>query len=126
MTAYRAGDHGSAVAPGVVAIAILLLIFVAGLNFVLDEYAKGALHTAVDEAAQAGATAGGSLAACQAMAAQVRADLLPGPFGSRITISCTLQANEVVASASGSLPSMVPPVPPLGVSVVGVSVIEQA
>jgi hypothetical protein len=39
---------------------MLMLLFVAALNFVLDEYAKGALHAAVDDAAQAGATAGGS------------------------------------------------------------------
>jgi len=110
---------------GVLAIAFLLLLFVAGLNFVLDEYAKGVVHAAVDDAAQAGATAGGSLSACRAEAERVRANLLPGPFGSRITITCLLQDNVVVASASGALPSMLPVVPSLSVAVVGISVIEE-
>ncbi|MGC8626239.1 MAG: hypothetical protein ACP5VR_01575 [Acidimicrobiales bacterium] len=119
-------DRGSAVVTGVLAIAFLLSLFVAGVNFVLDEYAKGALHAAVDEAAQAGASAGGSLGACQAEADRVRANLLPGPFGSRVTITCRMQGDLVVASASGALPSMVPVVPSLTVALTGISVVERA
>ena len=78
-------ESGSAVVTGVVAIAILMVVFVGAANFVLDEYAKGALRTAVDEAAQTGATSGGSLSACLAEASQVRGDLLPGPFGARVS-----------------------------------------
>ena len=103
-----------------------MLLFVAGLNFVLDEYAKGAVHTAVDDAAQAGATAGGSLGACQAEGSQVMADLLPGPFGAAITITCSLEGGSIVASALGTLPSMVPAVPRVHVTAVGISVVEKA
>ena len=105
---------------------MLMLLFVAALNFVLDEYAKGALHAAVDDAAQAGATAGGSLRACQGEAAEVKANLLPGPFGDGVTITCSLEGDSVVAVASGRLPSLVPPVPRVEVSVVGLSVVERA
>src|SRR5579875_2485938 len=84
-------QRGSAVLTGVAAIGFLLLLFAGALNLAFDEYAKGALHAAVDEGAQAGAAAGGSLAACQAEAAQVQAGLLHGAFGSGVTITCTVQ-----------------------------------
>jgi hypothetical protein len=114
------------VVTGVVAIAILMVVFVGAANFVLDEYAKGALRTAVDEAAQAGATSGGSLSACLAEASQVRGDLLPGPFGAGVSVTCRVDGTEMLASAAGVLPSLVPEVPRVHVSVVGLSVIEEA
>jgi hypothetical protein len=112
------------VLPGVLCIAILLLVFVGGLNLVVDEYAKGALRTAVDEASQVGAAYGGSLEACRQKAQEVRQDLLPGPFAGHVSISCTDSGGEVVARASGYLPSLVPPVPGLHLSVAGESVVE--
>jgi hypothetical protein len=108
-----------------VGIAILVFVFVGATNFILDEYAKGVVRTAVDEAAQSGATAGGSLPACEAEAEQVKADLLPGPFGSDLRISCGIEGDEMVASATGSLPTFVPAVPGAEVSVVGFSLIEK-
>jgi hypothetical protein len=124
----RRGDsseHGSAVVLGAVAIAILMAVFIGALNFVLDEYAKGAVRTAVDEAAQAGASAGGSLTACEAEVARVRASLLPGIFGSDVTINCSQVGDEVVVTAAGDLPSLLPPVPRVSVSLVGVSLITE-
>ncbi|HTT88165.1 MAG TPA: hypothetical protein VMF65_01335 [Acidimicrobiales bacterium] len=126
----RRGPHlpesGSAVVPGALAIAILLVVFIGALNFVLDEYAKGAIRTAVDEAAQAGATAGGSLAVCEAEATQVRRNLLPGPFGDGISVTCAQQGGEMVSSATGSLPSLLPLVPAIHASLVGISIITEA
>lgn len=103
-----------------------MVIFVAALNFVLDEYAKGAVRTAVDEAAQAGADSGGSAAVCEAEAQQVRQSLLSGPFGSRVSVTCSAAGSEMVASAVGSLPSLLPVVPKVHVSLVGVAVISEA
>jgi hypothetical protein len=102
-----------------------MFIFVGALNFVLDEYAKGAVRTAVDEASQTGGTSGGSVGACEAQAAQVRAELLPGPFGAGVQISCSVDGDEVLASASGSLPSLVPLVPQVHVSIVGFALVEK-
>lgn len=116
---------GSAVVAGAVAIAILIVVFIGGLNFVLDEYAKGAIHTAVDDAAEAGATAGGSLSACQAEARQVQGGLLPGPFGSGISVTCSEEGDEMVASAGGALPSLLPLVPRVHISLIGLSIIEE-
>jgi hypothetical protein len=109
-----------------VAIAILMVVFIGGLNFVLDEYAKGAIRTAVDDAAQAGATAGGSLAVCRAEAQQVQRGLLPGPFGTGVSVTCNQEGNEMVVSAGGDLPSLLPLVPRTYISLVGVSIIAEA
>jgi hypothetical protein len=110
----------------VVAIAILIVVLIGALNFILDEYAKGAIRTAADEGAQAGATAGGSLSACQAEARQVRGNLLPGPFGDGILLTCTEEDEEIVVSASGVFPSLLPLVPAVHVSLIGVSIISEA
>lgn len=103
-----------------------MVVFIGGLNFVLDEYAKGAIRTAVDDAAQAGATAGGSLAACRAEAEQVQGGLLPGPFGAGVSVSCNQEGDQMVASARGALPSLLPLVPRVYLSLVGVSIIVEA
>jgi len=112
------------VLPGVLAVALLTVMFAGALNVVVDEYCKGALRTAVDEAAQAGADNGGSLSSCQSSAKRVMGGLLPGRFGSEVRITCSLQGHEVVATASGHLSSFVPPVPALPVSITGYSVLN--
>jgi hypothetical protein len=108
-----------------VAIAVLMIVFIGALNFVLDEYAKGAVRTAVDEAAQAGATAGGSSSACQATAEQVEGNLLPGPFGHGVSVTCTDDGDEMVALAAGALPSLLPLVPTVHISLIGISIIAE-
>ena len=110
---------------GVVAITLLLLLFAGATNIVLDEYAKGALRTAVDEAAQAGAAAGGSSLACEREAAQVRGALLRGDFGAGVSVTCGTNGDGLmVATASGSLPSLLPVVPAIRVAVSGFSVVQ--
>jgi hypothetical protein len=111
---------------GVVAIAILMVVFIGALNFVIDEYAKGAVHTAVDEAAAAGATAGGSLPVCQAQARQVQGALLPGPFGHGVSVTCSQEGDEIVALAAGELPSLLPLVPAIHIALIGISMIAEA
>jgi hypothetical protein len=125
-TSEEVPESGSAVVPGALAIAILMVLLIGALNFVLDEYAKGAVRTAVDEAAQAGATAGGSPSACQAEAKQVEGNLLPGPFGGGVSVTCSEEGDEMVASAAGALPSLLPLVPTVHVSLIGLSIIAEA
>jgi hypothetical protein len=119
-------ERGSAVVVAVLAMAILTVLFVGALNFVLDEYAKGAARTAADDAAQAGASAGGSVAACVGAAEKAFSDLVPGPFGRDVRFTCTVEGTNMVAMAQGTLPSFVPVVPRLGLSVLGISVVQAA
>ena len=107
--------------------AITLIIFMAAINLIVDEYGKGAIRTAVDEAAQAGSlqgAPGGPLAACQAKAAQVMSGLLNGPFGHGIHINCTLTGAQVTATAAGNLPAWLAIIPVDTIRVVGSAPIE--
>jgi hypothetical protein len=123
----RRHDRGSTVIVGAIATAMLLLVFAGAANVVLDEYAKGALRTAVDEAAHVGATTGGpgAIEACLGESATVRANLLRGPFGSRVVVACRVEGELVVATATGSLPSLLPALPRLSVTVSGVAVMRE-
>ena len=122
------GERGSTVVLGAIGIAVLLVTLTGAANVVVDEYAKGALRTAVDEAAQAGASAAGpdAVAACLQESAAVRANLLRGPFGADVTVACQVVGGLMVATATGSLPSLLPVVPRASVSVTGVSVMQEA
>ena len=108
--------------------AITLVVFMVAINLIVDEYGKGAIRTAVDEAAQAGSlqgAAGGPIAACQAKASQVMSGLLNGPFGHDITITCGINANgQVVATANGTLPAWLRLVPTDPIHVIGSAHIE--
>lgn len=121
-------ETGSAGLVTVVAMLIVLLFFMAGANLVVFEYGQGTVRTAVDEGARAGSqqqAAGGPVAACQTKAAEVMSNLLPGPFGRGVTITCTIQGNTVVATAGGTFPGWLPPVPTVSVHIVGSSQLEQ-
>jgi hypothetical protein len=123
----RRDEGGNAALVTVFAMAITLIIFMAAINLIVDEYGKGAVRTAVDEAAQAGSlqgTPGGPLAACQAKATQVMSGLLNGPFGHGIHITCTLTGGQVTATADGNLPAWLAIVPVDTIHVVGSSPIE--
>lgn len=121
-------DQGSTVAVGAVGIALLMLSFVGAANMVVDEYAKGALRTAVDEAAQVGAAVGGpgAIAACLQESAAVRASLMRGPLGAGVAVTCQVEGDLMVATATGSLPSLLPVLPRFSLSVTGVSVMTAA
>ena len=110
-----------------VAMAFTLVLFVAAINVVIDSYGKGAMRTAVDEAARAGSlqgAPGGPVAACQAKAAEVMGNLLPGPFAASVRITCGIDGGDVVAVATAGLPGLVRLVPTVGVRTVGSATME--
>lgn len=109
--------------------AITLVVFMAAINLIVDQYGQGALRTAVDEAARAGSllgAPGGPVAACQDKAAEVKSGLMPGPFAAKVTITCSADATEVEAVATGSLPAWLHVVPTDTIRVVGTARLEQA
>lgn len=109
---------------GTVAIALLLLVFVGTFSVSLDEYAKGAVRAAVDEGAQAGAVAGGSIDVCQDEAQSVLHSLLRGTMGQGVRVTCSSVGSQLLARGSGQLPTLVPGVPSLYISVTGESLIQ--
>ena len=122
-----ADQAGSAALTIVLGMLIVIVVFMAGCNFVVFEYGQGVVRTAVDEGARAGSqeqAPGGPIQACQGKAAQVLNGLLPGPFGQHVTVRCSVTGGDVVAMASGSFPAWLPPVPSLAVHIEGRSQLE--
>ncbi len=113
-------ERGNVALITTLAMLITLVVFMAATNLIVYSYGQGVLRTAVDEAARAGSAQGapgGPAAACQDKAAQVMANLLPGPFGHRITISCVLSRGSGNGGGVGHLPVVVagdPDVEPAG------------
>jgi hypothetical protein len=124
----RHRDETGSVIVTLLPVMILLFVMLLGTNFVMYEYGQGVVRTAVDEAARAGSqqsAAGGPVAACQAKAAQVMGNLLNGPFGQGVTITCAVQGNTVIATATGQFPAWLPPVKAIPVHIEGASQLEQ-
>jgi hypothetical protein len=121
-------ERGDAAIVAVAAMVITLVVFMAAANLIADSYGNGVVRTAVDEAAGAGSlqgAPGGPVAACQSKAAQVMANLMPGPFGQHITITCGTQGDQIVAVGTGSLPAWLKVVPTDTIHVVGTANLEQ-
>lgn len=120
-------ERGSAALPILLGMLIVLMVLMAGTNFVVFEYGQGVVRTAVDEAARAGSeqqTNASPVLVCQAKASQVMANLLPGPFGRNISITCVDEGTDLVATATGNFPGWLPPVPSLAVHIQGRSRLE--
>jgi len=118
---------GSAALSILLGMLIVIVVFMAGTNFVVFEYGQGVVRTAVDEAARAGSeqqAVGGPIGACESKATQVMGNLLPGPFGRDVTITCAMQGYDVVATATGEFPGWLPPVPALAIHILGSSQLE--
>jgi hypothetical protein len=113
------------VVTGAISLGVLLVVVIGALSASLDEYAKGAARTAADEAAQAGAAAGGSLTVCQQQATVVLDGLLKGRMGSDVSIDCYLRGAEMVATGTGVVPSLLPAIAHLSFRVQGVALVPQ-
>jgi hypothetical protein len=109
--APRADDRGFATATAVLAIGFGLLALVALVNFVVYQYGRGAVRSAIDQAARTGSRASASEATCEARANEALDTLLGGPMGDNITITCTDDGQHVTATATGTFEGWLPIVP---------------
>ena len=101
----------------IAAVALSLLVLVVAANFVVSEYGRGVVRSAVDQGARDGARTATPEATCEASARQAISDLLgsgKGSMGAAVTVSCTATGDRVEATASGSFPGWLPAVPAWG------------
>jgi hypothetical protein len=90
----------------VLGLTLFFLLVVA--NLIVDLYGMGAVHTAVDEGARAGARANvDSVQACDTRAREVLRNLLGGRMGNGVTLTCAESAGVVEAHADASFPAWV-------------------
>lgn len=98
----------------IAAAGLAMVMFVLLANLVVAQYGRGVVRAAVDEAVRAGSRSG--VAACQERAREVTSQLLGGPFGAGVAVSCAAEGPVVVARAGGSMPGWLPGVPDIPVT----------
>lgn len=89
-------------------------------NLGIDSYGKGAVRSAVDEAARAGSQGDvDSVSTCEQRAQTVLNNLLRGPMGAGVRISCSEAGGLVRARADATFASWLPPFPDVSFSATG-------
>ncbi|MGH8926265.1 MAG: hypothetical protein ACRDWA_16785 [Acidimicrobiia bacterium] len=90
----------------------LSMAFMALLLYLIAlQYAQGVVRSALDEGVRVGAPAAATETDCLDAINRVLSDLMGGPLGQDLTVSCAFAAERVVASAQGAFSGWFPGVP---------------
>jgi len=96
-----------------VSVTALTLVFLLLLaNLLVDLYARGVVREALDEGVRAAVPVDAPAGACEARAGEVLDELLRGPIGDDVDVSCTVGPQRVRARATVTLRSWLPVVVP--------------
>lgn len=95
----------------VTASALALVLFTGLANLVVFHYARGVVRAALDEGVRAGARAAAAADECEDRAGAVVRDLLGGPLGDEVAITCTASVRDVRAVADTTFHGWSPMVP---------------
>lgn len=105
-----AAERGSTVVGYVAGVAVLLVFFILLLQFLFWQYGRGAVRSALDEGARAGA-ATTNPDECQRRAQASLQQLLGGDMGAHTTITCAQTPQTMTANASVTFPAWLTFVP---------------
>jgi Flp pilus assembly protein TadG len=94
------GDRGATFIALVMATGVVLVLVTAIMQVIVFQYGKGAVRAALDEAARSAARSPTSVETCQARAANALGDLLGGPMGDGVEVSCTDGPDRVTVTAN--------------------------
>ncbi len=97
----------------VLAAAMALIFFAVLANFIVVQYASGAVRAALDEGVRNGARADAGVLVCQATIDDVLSGVLGGPYGEEVVTSCRDTGDVMVATASATFRGFAPLVPDL-------------
>ena len=122
----RTGDRGAATVVVVLLAGMLFYGFLAFTNFVIYQYGRGVVRSAVDQAAQAGSRASASTDTCQARADEALDNLAGGTLGDNITVSCADNGQFVTATATATFSSLLDVIPDYSFTVDAVATKEHA
>lgn len=84
--------------------ALALILFLAFANLVVVQYGRGAIRSALEQGARAGAVSASTLD-CESKARDVVAQLLGGRMSEGLVVGCALAVDRVVAQASATFQS---------------------
>lgn len=116
-------DRGITSVQFLLASALSLTLFLAFANLVAVQYGRGAIRSALDQGARAGAITG-SAEVCETTAQDVLAQLLGGRMGDSVAVLCQPGNGVMVASASAVFESWTPLTVDFEVSVSGEAAME--
>ena len=121
--AQRLSDAGLTSIQFVLAAGLSLVLFVALANLVVVQYGRGAIRSALEQGARAGAVVR-SAHACEATARSVLNQLLGGSMSDRLTLRCSVAGGRVVATAEVVFEAWMPLTPDFEVSLSSESFLE--
>lgn len=107
----------------VLASALGLLVFLMMANLVVVQYGRGAIRSAVEQGARAGAISGDAHD-CVSKADAVVRQLLGGRMSDGLDLVCTATGSAMVASAAATFDSWLPVTPDFDVAITSEAVLE--
>ena len=107
----RASEGGFITAQFMVVAALSMAFMALLLYLIALQYARGVLRAALDEGVRVGTPAAATESDCLQGTRRVLADLMAGPLGQDVAISCVFAGDRVVASAHGAFSGWFPGVP---------------
>jgi hypothetical protein len=120
-----AAERGSTVAASVAAFGIALYVFTLLAQFAVWQYGRGAVRSAAQEAARAGALLGADAADCRQRFDEVRRGLLGGAMGEGVgPVACRFEDGAVVVRVEVRFTRWVPVSPDWSFQVTAVAVSE--
>ncbi len=105
---------------------LLFYAFIAMSNYVVYWYGRGAVRSAVDQAAQTGSRASASTETCQTRAAEALDSLAGGRLGDDVTVSCADDGQFVTATATATFQGWLDVIPDYTFTVDAVATKEHA
>ena len=106
-------EGGFATAQFMVVVALSMLFLAALLNLIAIQYAQGVVRAALDEGVRMGSVAHASERECLDAIGRVMGDLLSGPLGAQVDFTCTVAADQIIASADAGFDGWFPGMPTL-------------
>jgi hypothetical protein len=107
----RTGQAGTTLPAYLLGVTAVLVFFVLLLQFVVWQYGRGVVRSALDEGARAGAVASADPGTCEDRAHDVLDDLLAGRLGRDVNVTCADEGDEIVARARVTFRSWLAPTP---------------
>jgi len=116
-------DRGVTSVQFILASALALILFLALANLVVVQYGRGAIRSALEQGARAGAVAGSS-DQCEATAGHVIGQLLGGRMSDGLAIRCSVSGGQMIAVGSTVFETWTPLAPDITAALQAAAVIE--
>lgn len=120
-----AGERGMVSISYVLAAAFAMVFFAILANFIVIQYAAGAVRAALDEGVRNGARADSDTTVCLSTIEEVLSSVLGGPYGADVATACRDDGDVMVATASATFRGFAPLVPDLSIDFEAVAARER-